>query len=152
MDSPNAVPIAPGLYQERDDGVYLLGSRCTGCQHHYFPRALNCRNPACRNKAVVDALIGPSGTLYSYTLQAYQPPALFRMNPWQPYVIGLVDLPQGLRVMGMMTGCKPQEVHIGMPVRLTTEALYHDEQGHAVLTYKFMPLPSCSQATAGEAV
>lgn len=146
MNLPDAVPIAPGLFLARDDGTYLLGSRCNGCQQHYFPHAPGCRNPACRDKQVVDALLGPTGILYSFTVQAYQPPALFRMSPWRPYAIGLVDLPQGLRVMGMLTGCAPETLQIGMPMRLTTEALYHDEDGRAVLTYKFRPDPPPASA------
>jgi uncharacterized protein len=149
MQPPVTIPITQGLYQERNDGVYLMGTRCNSCQTHFFPRALSCRNPACRDKQVTDALLGPSGTLYSYTLQAYQPPGLFRMNPWQPYVIALVELPQGLRVMGMMTDCTPQDLQIGMPVQLTTEPLYHDAAGSPVLTYKFMPVSVRDAARPG---
>lgn len=83
--------------------------------------------------------MGRHGRLHSYTVQAYRPPALFRMEPFAPYAIGLVELPEGLRVMGMLTGCGLDEIRIDMPVQLTVEALYTDEAGRDVLTYKYAP-------------
>ena len=85
-------------------------------------------------------MFGNRGTLYSYTVQAYRPPALFRMDDWAPYAIALVELPEGLRVMGMLTGCRHDEIRIGMDVELTVEPLYRDEEGREVLTYKYKPV------------
>lgn len=133
------VPVAEDLFRWDSDGADLVGSRCSGCSAHYFPRSLSCRNPGCDEKAVSDVLLGRRGTLYSYTVQAYRPPALFRMEPFAPYAIGLVELPEGLRVLGMLTGCALDEIRIGMPVALTVERLYTDEEGRDVLTYAYAP-------------
>ena len=134
------IPVAEGLFQGSAGSTRLIGTRCASCGAHYFPKALSCRNPECRDKQVEQALLGPRGKLYSYTLQAYRPPPLFRVEPWAPYLIGLVDLPEGLRVMGMLTGCKVEDVRIGMAVELTSEALYLDDEGRDVATYKFKPV------------
>ena len=133
------VPVAEDLFRQADDGAALVGSRCTGCGTHYFPKSLSCRNPACDDKAVTDVLLGRRGHLYSYTVQAYRPPPLFCMEPFAPYAIGLVDLAEGLRVLAMLTGCELDEIRIGMPVQLTAEKLYTDESGRDVLTYKYAP-------------
>jgi uncharacterized OB-fold protein len=133
------VPVVKGLFRWSDDAVDLVGSRCTACGAHYFPTSLSCRNPACDDKTVEEVLLGRHGRLHSYTVQAYRPPALFRMEPFVPYAIGLVELPEGLRVLGMLTGCGLDEIRIEMPVRLTVEALYTDEAGRDVLTYKYAP-------------
>ncbi len=135
-------PVAEGLFQGFGDAARLLGSRCLGCGSLYFPRSLGCRNPACSDRRVEDAALPREGTLYSYTVQSYRPPGLFRMDDWAPYVLALVELPGdagGLRVMGMMTTCQSEHLRIGMPVTLTTEALYRDEAGCEVHTYKFRP-------------
>lgn len=51
----------------------------------------------------MDAYRLPSaGTLYSFTVQRYQPPPLFRIDDWSPYAIEVVDLEDGLQVMGMI--------------------------------------------------
>jgi uncharacterized protein len=132
-------PVAHNLFNGEGTGTRLIGTHCTSCGAHYFPKSLSCRNPQCRDKAIEDTLLGPCGILYSFTVQIYRPPALFRMDPWEPYAIGLVELPEGLRVMGMLTGCPLDSIRIGMAMELTVEALYHDDSGHEVTTYKFRP-------------
>ena len=139
MQTTIQMPVAENLFQGKGTSARLIGTRCISCGTHYFPKSLSCRNPQCRDKKVEDALFGRYGTLYSFTLQKYRPPALFRMDDWAPYTIGLVELPEGIRVMGMLTGCRNDEVHIGMQLELTVDALYRDEEGREVLTYKYMP-------------
>jgi hypothetical protein len=140
VETVEQLPVAEDLFRwSAADGAALVGSRCTGCGSHYFPRSLSCRNPACEDKSVEEVLLGRRGRLYSYTVQSYRPPALFGMEPFEPYAIGLVDLPEGLRVMGMLTGCELDEIRIEMPVELTVEPLYTDDSGREVLTYKYVP-------------
>lgn len=130
-------PVAENLFEAGPDGPQLVGSRCTGCATLYFPQAPGCRNPACRHKKLEKALLPDRGTLLSYTVQRYQPPPLFRMDEWAPYAIGLVDLGEGVEVMGMLTGFPLEAIAIGTPVRLVVEPLYTDGERGPVLTYKF---------------
>ncbi len=139
MRTDELVPVAAGLFEGTGSAARLIGTRCASCGTHYFPKTLSCRNPQCLEKATQDVLLSREGTLYSYTVQHYQPPALFRMADWVPYAIGSVELPEGLRVMGMLTGCEPASLTIGMAVELTVETLYRDVQGREVQTYKFQP-------------
>ena len=139
MHTDELLPVAAGLFEGTGSAARLIGTRCTTCGTHYFPKTLSCRNPQCLEKAIQDVRLSREGTLYSYTVQHYQPPALFRMADWAPYAIGSVELPEGLRVMGMLTGCDPTSLQIGMALELTVETLYRDEQGQAVQTYKFQP-------------
>ena len=134
------VPVAQGLFTWSAAATHLIGSRCRGCGTHYFPKSLSCRNPRCAEKVVEEVLLGPRGRLFSFTAQSYRPPALFKMEPWAPYVIALVELPQGLRVMGMLTATPPDLIRIGMELNLTVEPLYRDAEGRDVLTYKFEPV------------
>ena len=64
-----------------------------------------------------------SGTLYSYTVQRYQPPPIFALADWAPYALGLVDLGQGLRVLGMVRGVAPEEVWAELDRRFGTSGL-----------------------------
>ncbi len=143
--APPAVPVVQGLFEGQGEATRLLASRCRGCGSVYFPRALSCRHPRCTDKALEDIRLGPLGTLYSVTVQTYQPPPLFAMDDWAPYALGLVELPEGLRVLAMLTGRAPQDWRIGEPVTLTTEALRRDAQGQAVLTYKFRPASAAGE-------
>jgi uncharacterized OB-fold protein len=40
-----------------------------------------------------------------------------------PYVIALVELDEGPRLMTNVIGCEPESVTVGMPVRVSWEAL-----------------------------
>ena len=132
------VPVADELFEAGDEAS-LVGTRCSGCGTHYFPKSISCRNPRCESKTVERAVFGRQGQLFRYTVQSYRPPALFRMEPWEPYAIGLVELPEGLRVMSMLTGVGLDALEIGMPLELVVKPLYRDEAGHDVLTYAYAP-------------
>ena len=129
--------VADGLFAIDTAGPRLIGSKCLSCGTLYFPQALSCRNPACRNKQVERALLPNAGTLRSYTIQRYRPPPLFRMDNWAPYAIGLVDLGEGVEVMGMLSGIPFDAIRIGMPLMLVAECLFTDPELGPVLTYKF---------------
>ena len=58
------------------------------------------------------------GKLYSFTV-VHVPGAGFEDRV--PYVIGLVELEEGVRIVANMTGLQPEEAKIGLPVRLTWE-------------------------------
>ncbi len=132
-------PVADGLFEVMDGGAKLIGSHCVSCGTLYFPQSLSCRNPQCRDKKIERALLPDRGTLYSYTVQRYQPPALFRVDNWAPYALGLVDLGEGLQVMGMLTDIALDAIEIGMAVRLVVEPLFVDAGRVEVCTYKFAP-------------
>jgi uncharacterized OB-fold protein len=140
MQTIGSIPVADNLFHWTDGKSGLVGSHCKSCGAHYFPKCLSCRNPACIKKELTDVVFGQRGRLYSYTIQAYKPPPLFRMEPWSPYAIGLVELSEGLRVMGILTGCELLAIRIDMEVELCVEPLFRNEFGHDVLTYKFRPV------------
>lgn len=131
--------VVEDLFVVSADDVALVGSRCQECGSHYFPQALGCRNPDCDGTVVERVLLGRRGRLYSYTIQQYQPPPLFRMAPWKPYAIGLVEVGEGLKVIAMLTDMDLDDLRIGTAVRLVAESLYEDGAGRAVLTYKYAP-------------
>jgi uncharacterized OB-fold protein len=40
-----------------------------------------------------------------------------------PYVVALIDLVEGVRMMSNVVGCPPEDVTVGMPVRVVWEPL-----------------------------
>lgn len=60
------------------------------------------------------------GVLYSYTV-VHVPAHGFEDRV--PYVIGLIELAEGVRIVSNLVGVGAQEVKIGMPMRLTWEPL-----------------------------
>ena len=134
------VHVVEGLFAESERGPRLLGSRCGSCGTHYFPRVTRCTAPACRSASVDDVELGPRGTLFSYTVQHYAPPPPFRYDgTFKPYAIGLVELGEGIRVVGMMKIDDTTKLRLGMPVELVIDPMGTDEQGRSVVTWKFAP-------------
>lgn len=135
---PGVVAVVEGLFVDAPE-PRLVGSRCRGCGVVYFPQSPNCRNPSCSAKQPERVLLASAGNLLSFTIQRYRPPDIFRMDHWAPYAIGLVDLGDGVRVMGMLTGIAFDDIRIGMPLVLVIETLFVDAIRGSVTTYKFAP-------------
>ncbi|MFQ5699871.1 MAG: Zn-ribbon domain-containing OB-fold protein [Myxococcota bacterium] len=134
-------PVVPGLFAETADGARLLGSRCATCGTPYFPRVDRCRKPDCERSRIEEHAFGPRGVLWSRAIQNYPPPepALFD-EPYVPYAIGVVDLDEGLRVVGRIDCADPEAVAAGAPVELVIGPIGHDADGGEQVSWKFRPL------------
>jgi hypothetical protein len=90
----------------------LLYQRCPACHHaQFYPRA------ACTGCGATPAWAEASGrgSVHTFTVirQIGAPPFRDRL----PYVVAMIDLEEGVRMMGNVTDCPVDEVHVGMPVR-----------------------------------
>jgi uncharacterized OB-fold protein len=139
--SSKRVPVAQNLFTEAGGGARLQGSRCATCKTPYFPKSAVCHNPDCDDSRMEDALFGPHGTLWSCAVQDYPPPAPAKFDqPYKPYAMGVVDLDDGLRVLGRMKVNDVSAVKPGLRVGLVVDTLAHDAQGNELVTWKFEPL------------
>jgi uncharacterized OB-fold protein len=94
----------------------LLVQRCTSCGHcQLYPRA-HCL--ACRS-AVEWVEASGRGTVYSFTIIRQNLSRSFRHLV--PYVVALVDLEEGPRLMTNIVDCDPVDVRIGAPVAVHFE-------------------------------
>ena len=130
-----------GLFTEEGDGPRLLGSRCSGCDTPYFPKDTVCHNPNCGNSAMEDAHFGPRGKVWSCAIQNYAPPPpVLSAEPYEPYALGVIDLEDGLRVVGRIDIDDPMNVKVGGEVELVIEKLCDDDDGNDVVTWMFRPV------------
>ena len=133
------MPVIEGLFTLGPEPK-LIGTKCTSCGTYYFPQTISCSNPDCKGKKVEQCLLSKRGTLWTYTVQYYPPPPPFKApDPFVPYGIGLIELPEKVRVMGMLTESDPAKLKIGMKVELILEKMY-EENGKEVVTWKFKPV------------
>src|SRR5579862_2128521 len=113
------LPVIKNLFTETAQGPRLLGSKCAGCGAPYFPKSAACHNPDCNAARIEDATFGPRGTLWSFAVQYYAPPAPVKYDePFAPFAIGVVDFPEGVRVLGRLSIDDLKKIKIGMPVEL----------------------------------
>ena len=135
------IPVAKNLFTESAGGARLLGSRCATCKTPYFPKSAVCHNPDCDGSNMQDAEFGPKGTLWSCAIQDYPPPAPAKFDqPYTPYAMGVVDLDDGLRVLGRMKVPDPRALEPGVRVELVLDVLAHDADGNEIITWKFKTL------------
>ena len=57
-----------------------------------------------------------------------------------PYIVGIVDLPEGVKVLSQIVDCEPKDMSIDMPVALTFRRVREDgSEGIIEYGYKFRP-------------
>jgi uncharacterized OB-fold protein len=141
MTTKNRVHAVEGLFAETADGPRLLGSKCRGCGAAYFPKDTVCHNPDCRDPAMEDANFGPAGRIWGCAIQNYAPPPpVLTREPYEPYAMAMVDLDDGLRVMGRIDVDDPMKVKVGGKVELVVGGLCDDEDGNEIVTWMFRPV------------
>ena len=96
-----------------------MGGRCPYCTRVVFPHRERC--PGCAHEGVEAVSLPSEGTLWSYTVQGFQPPSppfnRAEAAEFEPYGVGYVELPGWLRVETRLLA-DPGELRIGMPLRL----------------------------------
>lgn len=122
--SPEAEPFWEGL---RNGKVRI--QRCNECDsYQFYPRPICVK---CWSKDIVWDTIDATGVVYSYTVPSFAPHPSFKAR--LPYIVALVDLDVGVRMMTNIVDCDPDEVTIGMSVE---PAITSIEAGHALLYFK----------------
>lgn len=92
----------------------LVVQRCAECGRLRHPPRAVC--PACLSSAVEWRRASGLGTVYSVTVTHQNHAPGFRGR--LPYVLAVVELDEGVRVMTNVVGCEPDAVRIGMPVEV----------------------------------
>jgi uncharacterized OB-fold protein len=123
--------IASGLFTTTDDGPRLVGARCASCARLQFPATSSC--PYCGHDTCGETLLGPHGTLFLFTTIASRPPGY--RGP-VPYGFGVVELPEGIRVITRLADADATGWRVGLPMRLVVAPLF-DDDGTPVLSYAF---------------
>ena len=120
-------PVTEGIL----DGDRLVGGRCQACRRPHFPRTGTC--PYCGHDGIDRIELSDHGTLWAWTTVTAPPPGY---SGEVPYGFGVVELPEGLRVITRLTEPDANALVYGQPMRLTTVTLHDD-----VTTYAFEPAP-----------
>jgi uncharacterized OB-fold protein len=130
------VPVEAGLFT--DGGApALLGSRCTACQAHHFPAHQTC--PYCSSDGVEACELSRTGVLWAWTAVTAAPPG-YRGEV--PYGFGVVELPEGIRVVTRLTEPDPTRLEGGQAMVLAVVPLHVDDEGRQVTTFAFAPVPT----------
>jgi hypothetical protein len=75
------------------------------------------------------------GTVYTFTI-VRQSTKQFEV----PYALGYVDFPEGVRIMGQLSGVEFDDIKVGMGMELSLEPFGTDDEGNQLTGYRFRPL------------
>ena len=124
----DTVPIHPGLVSEETslDEVRLLGSQCTSCGEVSLGSHSIC--PNCASEDIRGLTLSDEGVLYTYTIVRHKPPGNYLgPDPFEPFALGLVELPDGIRVMAPLEG-ELGDIKIGMKLKLKPWDLFESSE------------------------
>ena len=93
-------------------------AKCGALRHPPGPMCPACGTPADGGYAVASG----AGTVYSYVVHRH--PRI--PGKTLPLVVALVELPEGVRILGELRGVTPERVTIGMPVRAAFDRVDDD--------------------------
>jgi uncharacterized OB-fold protein len=118
IETVRRIPIREGLLsQPLSDlqAVRLVGGRCAACAE----TSLGSHNsvcPNCGDARLTPIALGSCGTLWTYTVVRHKPPGNYKgPDPFVPFAMGLVELPEGVRVMTPIE-CPLAQLRIGLPL------------------------------------
>ena len=119
----------------------LIGSRCRSCGETFFPSRLCCRR--CSSEDMEKVTLSRVGKLFSFTTVRVKPPHFIGEVP---YLVGVVELPEGERIKTLLTACDQSVLEIGMEMELVIESvgrlkspIGNIEAGTEVSGWKFRP-------------
>ena len=91
----------------------LVVQQCPACGQLWHPPLPRC--PNCHHAELAWREVAGTGTVYTYTVVTH--PTHIALADRVPYVVAIVELTEGPRVVTGITGCEPRDVRAGMPVR-----------------------------------
>ena len=115
MNSPltetgaTAPPVLPGIL--RLDPPALLAGRCGACGDLRFPATTLCA--CCGGERIESVALGAEGTLYTFSIVRMAPPGY---EGEVPYAVGVVELPDGIRVEATIVAADLEALAVGDPV------------------------------------
>ncbi|HEY6790707.1 MAG TPA: OB-fold domain-containing protein [Trebonia sp.] len=136
------VPIADGLLTALDGEPRMLASRCPRCDARSYPVQSGCARCGSVDLAVME--LSPHGTVWTWTSQEFRPKSPPYAGPetaetFTPYLVGFVEVVEGLCVEARLVGFDGRRPRIGEDVTLVVVPFRVDEQGNEVVVPAFEP-------------
>ncbi len=131
-----SAPTSPRIWRLAERRYRLIGVECLKCGKRFIGHRKVC--PNCGSRELKEVELSRTGKIYSYTVIRTPP----REREHQgPYILAIVELDDGCRLLAEIVDCSPDEVYIGMPVELVFRK-YGEESSSGIIYYgyKFRPI------------
>ena len=109
----------------------LLLPRCNHCGRFFFPPSQRCRH--CLSPDIAWAESKGTGRIYSFVIyhRSYHP--AFEADV--PYVVAIVELDEGVRLLSNIVGIPPDKVRCDARVRVT----FQEREGASIPMFEVLP-------------
>ncbi len=115
---PQVNPVAKPFWDATRENR-LVVQKCDSCgEYIFYPRQL-C--PHCHSQELGWAEVSGRGSVYSYTVVKSNSPSYFLADI--PYVVAIIQLDEGVRMLSNVVDCDPDDVCCDMPVEVIFEKL-----------------------------
>jgi uncharacterized OB-fold protein len=130
------IPVIKSLKLNTDGtkGVFV-GRQCRECEEYFLGTPKFCLN--CSSDDLEPVELGTEGILKTYTV-IYTPP-----TGWQgsvPYILGSVELPEGVEILTEVIDCSQGSINIGMKLRIVLVSGGLDVNGNEIMVHKWKPV------------
>jgi uncharacterized OB-fold protein len=126
----------PAHWRELPARYRLEGGLCRSCGHTMLPKGEVC--PICGSKDIVTKQLPRRGKVISYSV-IWNAPRGYEY--YTPYIVALIELEDGTRLMSQLTDVEPSQVTEGMEVEMVLRKVrVSGESGIIAYAYKFRPL------------
>jgi uncharacterized OB-fold protein len=118
---------------EENQVPYLIGNRCRLCGNFHFPKALACTK--CLSEKLEEVHFGRNGKLYSSSIIQVS-----SMGLNAPYVIGYVDIDEGMRLFALIVDWKNSDLKSGKSMELTIRKIREESSGGRIIGFAYRPI------------
>ena len=126
----------PRYWRETPYRYMLVGGKCSNCGKMYYPIKKVCR--VCGSRDFKETKLSDKGKLVSFTV-IRSPPSGY--EEYVPYVVGIVELADGIRVISQIVDCDIEDVRTGMELEATFRRISTDgDSGIVMYGTKFRPI------------
>lgn len=135
----------PRFWREQPQRYRLLGSECGVCGSIHFPPRSVC--PKCRRESIgriTQRQLSGRGSILTATV-VHQPAEGFELQA--PYVMAIVELEEGCRLMSQVVDVEPKAARPGLAVEAAFRRIREDgRSGVIYYGYKFRPVRAKTKA------
>ena len=117
------LPVQPGLFNSSKKPYGLIVSKCSDCGEMTFPKQIYC--PECCTETMETTTLTSKGKLKSFT-EITAPPPGFKGTV--PYTVGIVEFPEGIRIIGLTTENTVESLVPNMEVEVIINTAFTDDE------------------------
>ena len=122
-------------WREYPQRYRMEAAKCSKCGKVCFPPRLVC--PVCGSREFNNVKLSDEGKIKTFTVIRVAPSGF---EDEVPYAVGIVELNDGVSTMMQITDCDPEELSIGLPVKVEFRCV--QKEGDAgILMYGYKAVP-----------